>query len=128
MSRSRRDLEANRLDLRAMKLPFVKMNGLGNDFMVVEWPEGLPAHAELDPPLERSAPRRRLRSAAVLAAERPKNGDASYRIFNADGGEVEQCGNGVRCLASFSPPRVGSELTLVGRPAAVARRSCRPSA
>src|SRR6476659_1058535 len=73
---SRRDLEANRLDSRAMKLRFVKMNGLGT--------------------------------------ERPKNGDASYRIFNFDGGEVEQCGNGVRCLASFLAPRLGPELTLVG--------------
>src|SRR6476646_1037538 len=112
---SRRDLEANRLDSRAMKLRFVKMNGLGNDFMVVEWPEGLP---KPDAELVRRWGDRRLGvgfdQLLLLGAERPKNGDASYRIFNADGGEVEQCGNGVRCLASFLAPRVGSELTLVG--------------
>ena len=98
-----------------MKLPFVKMNGLGNDFMVVEWPRG-----------SRCARRgarapwsdRRLGvgfdQLLLLGAERPKTGDASYRIFNADGGEVEQCGNGVRCLARFLAPRAGRELTLVG--------------
>ena len=98
-----------------MKLPFVKMNGLGNDFMVVEWPEG---HPTPDAELVRRWSDRRLGvgfdQLLLLAAERPKNGDASYRIFNADGGEVEQCGNGVRCLASFLAPRAGSELTLVG--------------
>jgi len=112
---SRRDLEANRLDSRAMKLKFVKMNGLGNDFMVVEWPKGRPAP---DAELVRRWGDRRLGvgfdQLLLLGAERPKNGDASYRIFNADGGEVEQCGNGVRCLASFLAPRVGRELTLVG--------------
>ena len=98
-----------------MKLRFVKMNGLGNDFMVVEWPEGLAAP---DAELVRRWSDRRLGvgfdQLLLLGAERPKTGDASYRIFNADGGEVEQCGNGVRCLASFLAPRVGSELTLVG--------------
>ena len=98
-----------------MKLHFVKMNGLGNDFMVVEWPPGRPApDAEL---VRRWADRRLgvgFDQLLVLAPDRPQSGDVSYRIFNADGGEVEQCGNGVRCLASFLAPRVGRELTLVG--------------
>ena len=112
---SRRDPEANRLDSRAVKLRFVKMNGLGNDFMVVEWPKGLAApNAEL---VRRLSDRRLgvgFDQLLLIGAERPTHGDASYRIFNADGGEVEQCGNGVRCLASFLSPRLGPTLTLVG--------------
>jgi diaminopimelate epimerase len=98
-----------------MKLRFVKMNGLGNDFMLVEWPKGRAApDAEL---VRRWADRRRgvgFDQLVLVGAERPQDGDASYRIFNSDGGEVEQSGNGVRCLASFLAPRIGRELTLVG--------------
>ena len=89
-----------------MKLPFTKMNGLGNDFMVVEWPAGRPPpEAEL---IRRWADRRRgvgFDQLLLITSDRPTNGDASYRNFNADGGEVEQCGNGVRCLARFLAPR-----------------------
>ena len=98
-----------------MKLAFTKMNGLGNDFMVVEWPAGRPPpEAEL---IRRWADRRRgvgFDQLLLITGDRPNGGDASYRNFNADGGEIEQCGNGVRCLARFLAPRMGSELTLVG--------------
>ena len=40
---------------------------------------------------------------------------ASYRIFNADGGEVEQCGNGARCVASFLAEAPGEKLSLTSR-------------
>ena len=97
-----------------MKLKFTKMNGLGNDFMVVDWPAGRPAP---DAELVRRWSDRRLGvgfdQLLLLTAERPAGGDAGYRVFNADGGEVEQCGNGARCLAGFLAPRFGSELTLV---------------
>jgi diaminopimelate epimerase len=106
-----------------MKLPFTKMNGLGNDFMVVEWPKDRPPpDAEL---IRRWSDRRRgvgFDQLLLLAGDRPSNGDASYRNFNADGGEIEQCGNGVRCLARYLAPRVGSELTLVGAAGPVAAR------
>jgi diaminopimelate epimerase len=98
-----------------MKLQFVKMNGLGNDFMVVEWPRSRPMP---DAAVLRRWGDRRLGvgfdQLLVLDADGLKRGDVSYRIFNADGGEVQQCGNGVRCLASLLAPRVGRELTLVG--------------
>ena len=58
----------------------------------------------------------------LLGAEPPDGGDASYRIFNSDGGEVEQCGNGVRCLARFLAPRFGSELTLVSPAGSIAAK------
>jgi diaminopimelate epimerase len=97
-----------------MKLAFTKMNGLGNDFMVVEWPaDHAPPAAEL---IRRWADRRRgvgFDQLLLIGNDRPTNGDASYRNFNADGGEIEQCGNGVRCLARFLAPRFGANLTLV---------------
>jgi len=107
-----------------MKLPFTKMNGLGNDFMVVEWPaDRPPPDGEL---IRRWADRRRGIGfdQLLLIANGPPNGggDVSYRNFNADGGEVEQCGNGVRCLARFLAPRLGRELTLVSPAGAVAAR------
>jgi diaminopimelate epimerase len=106
-----------------MKLPFTKMNGLGNDFMVVEWPlDKPPPGPEL---IRRWADRRRgvgFDQLLLVTGEPANGGDASYRNFNADGGEVEQCGNGVRCLARFLAPRLGSELTLVSPAGAVAAR------
>ena len=107
-----------------MKLAFTKMNGLGNDFMVVEWPGDRPTpDAEL---IRRWADRRRGVGfdQLLLVTESRSNGAAaaSYRNFNADGGEVEQCGNGVRCLARYLAPRFGTELTLVSPAGAVAAR------
>jgi diaminopimelate epimerase len=106
-----------------MKLPFTKMNGLGNDFMVVEWPaDRPPPDAEL---IRRWADRRRgvgFDQLLLIAKGPPQDGAASYRNFNADGGEVEQCGNGVRCLARFLAPRFGRDLTLVSPAGAVEAR------
>lgn len=107
-----------------MKLAFTKMNGLGNDFMVVDWP------ADRPPPTSEQvrqwSDRRRgvgFDQLLVIGNARPAGGDASYRIFNADGGEVEQCGNGVRCLARYLAPRFGRErLRLVSPAGTVAAR------
>ncbi|HEV8443810.1 MAG TPA: diaminopimelate epimerase [Steroidobacteraceae bacterium] len=85
-----------------MQLDFTKMHGLGNDFIVFDAPRDgrLPTGAEW----------RRLSArhtgigfdqALVIEPPRRSGTDVYYRIFNADGGEVEQCGNGVRCLAAF---------------------------
>lgn len=85
-----------------MHIRFAKMHGLGNDFMVAEWPSDLPPP---DTQLVRQWADRRLgvgfdQLLLVLPGE-PGRHDARYRIFNADGGEVEQCGNGARCIARF---------------------------
>jgi diaminopimelate epimerase len=79
-----------------MQLNFVKMHGLGNDFMLVEWPEGQPPP---EPGLVRQLGDRRLGVGfdSLLLIER----SSSYRVFNADGSEAEQCGNGARCIAAF---------------------------
>ena len=106
-----------------MKLSFTKMNGLGNDVMVLPWPS---AHVPPAPELiRRWGDRRRgvgFDQLLLVDSVNPTAGDASYRVFNADGGEVEQCGNGVRCLARYLAPQLGSELTLVSPAGAVEAR------
>jgi diaminopimelate epimerase len=116
-------LESSSKRAKSMQLTFHKMNGLGNDFMVVEWPAGRPLP---DAALVRRWADRRLGvgfdQLLVLEPGKPRHGAAAYRIFNADGGEVEQCGNGVRCLAQFLAPRLGAELTLESPAGSIAAR------
>jgi diaminopimelate epimerase len=107
-----------------MKLSFTKMNGLGNDFMVLPWPSGhVPPAAEI---VRRWADRRRgvgFDQLLLVDSEHHTAGaDATYRIFNADGGEVEQCGNGVRCLARYLAPKLGGTLTLASPAGTIAAR------
>ena len=85
-----------------MLLEFTKMHGLGNDFMVVDL---ISQRAYLDTMTIRRLADRNFgigfdQLLIVEAPEHP-NVDFKYRIFNADGSEVEQCGNGVRCFAKF---------------------------
>ena len=83
-------------------LKFTKMHGLGNDFMVID---GISQH--FDPaaaPIAEWADRHRgIGFDQLLLVEAPPLPEAEfgYRIFNADGSEVEQCGNGARCFARF---------------------------
>jgi diaminopimelate epimerase len=86
-----------------MQLEFTKMHGLGNDFIVLDAPtrDGLALSAVQ---WRQLADRHRgIGFDQALVLEPPRSGDtlAYYRIFNANGGEVEQCGNGVRCLAEL---------------------------
>ncbi len=85
-----------------MKLPFTKMEGAGNDFIVLDCTRAA-----------FSLGREQIRKLAdrhfgigfdqLLVVEKPAaaGADFRYRIFNADGGEVEQCGNGARCFVKF---------------------------
>ncbi len=83
-------------------LTFTKMQGLGNDFVVVD---ATREPFTLDAARIRALADRRFGVGCdqVLVVERPGRPDADfrYRIFNADGGEVEQCGNGARCFVKF---------------------------
>ena len=85
-----------------MKLRFCKMQGLGNDFVVLD---GVRTRLELTPAqLRRLADRHfGVGCDQILLVEPPTQAgvDFRYRIFNADGGEVEQCGNGARCCVRF---------------------------
>ncbi len=84
-----------------MTFSFTKMQGLGNDFVVID---AVRQQVPLDSQTIRALADRRFGVGCdqVLVVE-PAQGDADfrYRIFNADGGEVEQCGNGARCFVVF---------------------------
>lgn len=84
------------------KLQFTKMHGLGNDFVVLD---GIRQNVALAPAQFRLLADRRLGVGCdqILVVERATRPDADfrYRIYNADGGEVEQCGNGARCFVKF---------------------------
>jgi diaminopimelate epimerase len=101
-----------------MRIEFLKMHGLGNDFMVFD------ATAHVGSEFLDSA---RLRALAdrhtgvgfnqALILEAPKNPRSRifYRVFNSDGSEVEQCGNGARCVAALMfarDPELGRDLDL----------------
>ncbi|HCB12274.1 MAG TPA: diaminopimelate epimerase, partial [Gammaproteobacteria bacterium] len=81
---------------------FTKMHGLGNDFVVID---RINQTAALAPEHIRHLADRRFGIGCdqILLVETPQRADADfrYRIFNADGSEVEQCGNGARCFARF---------------------------
>src|SRR5712691_9319874 len=85
-----------------MKLAFTKMHGLGNDFVVLD---GVHQSFSLTPIQIRKIADRRFGigcdQVLIVVASNKKDVDFRYRIFNADGGEVEQCGNGARCFARF---------------------------
>ena len=85
-----------------MTLSFTKMHGLGNDFVVID---AIRQAVVLSAPQIRFiADRRRgIGCDQVLLVEQAESADADfrYRIFNADGSEVGQCGNGARCFARF---------------------------
>ena len=85
-----------------MLVKFTKMHGLGNDFMVVDL---ISQHAHFRPEqIKRLADRNfGIGFDQLLLVEPPGRPDVDfrYRIFNADGSEVEQCGNGARCFARF---------------------------
>ncbi|KEQ16483.1 diaminopimelate epimerase [Endozoicomonas numazuensis] len=85
-----------------MLLHFTKMHGLGNDFMVVDM---VTQSVRITPEKIRSLSDRNFGIGfdQLLIVEPPTDPamDFRYRIFNADGSEVEQCGNGARCFARF---------------------------
>ncbi|MBU2641062.1 MAG: diaminopimelate epimerase [Thiobacillus sp.] len=85
-----------------MNLRFTKMHGLGNDFVVID---GITQTVALTPEQCRHLADRHFGIGCdqILLVEKPTRDDVDfrYRIFNADGGEVEQCGNGARCFVRF---------------------------
>lgn len=85
-----------------MQLKFTKMHGAGNDFVVID---ATKTPAEFTPEQWQRLADRRFGIGAdqILVVEQPTvNGaDFRYRIYNNDGGEVEQCGNGARAFARF---------------------------
>lgn len=85
-----------------MVIEFTKMHGLGNDFVVID---AISQAINLNSEQIKAIADRHFGIGCdqLLLVERPESSNAEfrYRIFNADGGEVEQCGNGARCFAVF---------------------------
>ncbi len=85
-----------------MQLNFTKMHGLGNDFVVID---AINNPITFTPSQVRLLADRRFGVGCdqILMVEHPRTAgvDFRYRIFNADGSEVQQCGNGARCFARF---------------------------
>ncbi len=85
-----------------MKLKFTKMHGAGNDFVVID---AIRQNIDITPEIARFLAHRQLGVGAdqILVVESPRmeNVDFRYRIFNADGSEVQQCGNGARTFVKF---------------------------
>lgn len=97
-------------------LNFTKMHGLGNDFVVID---GINQAVNLSPEQIRLMSERHFGIGfdQLLLVEKPvsDNADFKYRIFNADGSEVSQCGNGARCFARFVRDKglfAGDEITV----------------
>jgi len=85
-----------------MRVKFTKMQGVGNDFVVLD---AINQSIELDPATAHRLADRHFGVGCdqVLVIERPRTPgtDFYYRIFNADGGEVQHCGNGARCFLRY---------------------------
>jgi diaminopimelate epimerase len=85
-----------------LRLKFTKMQGAGNDFVVLD---GFSRTLEMSPQRARRIADRHFGVGCdqILLVERSQRSDADfrYRIWNSDGGEVEQCGNGARCFVRF---------------------------
>ena len=84
------------------KLAFTKMHGLGNDFVVLN---GISQVLDLTPEQVRWIADRRFGvgcdQVLIVEASAERGVDFRYRIYNADGAEVQQCGNGARCFARY---------------------------
>jgi diaminopimelate epimerase len=87
-----------------MKRPFHKMHGLGNDFVIVDARE---QPFEVTPPLARAIANRRTGVGCdqLIVLEPSATADLRMRIWNADGGEVEACGNATRCVVQLTGAR-----------------------
>ncbi|RMG60674.1 MAG: diaminopimelate epimerase [Deltaproteobacteria bacterium] len=86
-----------------MRIPFVKMNGTGNDFIIIDGRKGLDLGMER-PEFVRRVCRRResIGADGVIFVEPSKKANFRWDFYNADGSSAEMCGNGSRCVARFA--------------------------
>jgi diaminopimelate epimerase len=101
-----------------MSRPFLKMNGLGNDFVVVEARSQpfAPSVAEVRAIADREAG---IGCDQLIGIEASPRADAFMRIWNADGGEVEHCGNAARCVGWLLLEASGREAVTLDTPSGV---------
>ena len=86
-----------------MKIPFMKMSGSGNDFILINHCEPLLKDDRVKEFVQKVC-RRRISVGAdgLILIERSEKADFKWRFYNADGSEAEMCGNGGRCAARFA--------------------------
>ena len=86
-----------------MRIDFTKMHGVGNDFIVFDAPadESCPCRTSACAASPTATPASASTRPWCWSAPRRADTAVFYRIFNADGDEVEQCGNGARCIAAL---------------------------
>jgi diaminopimelate epimerase len=103
---------------RSMRRPFLKMNGLGNDFVVVEARSQpfAPSPAEVRGIAGREDG---IGCDQLIAIEASPRADAFMRIWNADGGEVEHCGNAARCVGWLILEASGRDVARLETPSGV---------
>jgi diaminopimelate epimerase len=101
-----------------MRIEFLKMQGLGNDFLVFD-AAAVAAHTHFDGGTLRALADRHtgvgFDQALMLETPRDASSRVFYRVFNSDGTEVEQCGNGARCIAALlyaRAPELGRDLVM----------------
>jgi diaminopimelate epimerase len=86
-----------------MKIPFMKMSGSGNDFILIDHREPFLEEDRLKEWIRKVCQRRiSVGADGLILIERSKKADFNWRFYNADGSEAEMCGNGGRCAARFA--------------------------
>ena len=85
------------------KIPFIKMNGCGNDFIVIDNRQNIMQDYDLPEFIRRVCTRRvSIGADGFMMVERSDKADFKMRYFNSDGSEGEMCGNGARCISRFA--------------------------
>jgi diaminopimelate epimerase len=86
-----------------MKIPFMKMSGSGNDFILIDHRKSVLDEKEMKEFAQKVCQRRvSIGADGLILIERSEKADFKWRFFNADGSEAEMCGNGGRCAARFA--------------------------
>ena len=85
-----------------LKIPFMKLSGAGNDFVIIDNREGVVPYENTDFVTKVCQRRMSVGADGILLVENTAKADFRMRYFNADGGEVETCGNGARCISKFA--------------------------
>ena len=100
--------------------PFIKMHGLGNDFVVLD---GRTTRITVDAKLVQAISNRRTGVGCdqVILLESSDRADLFMRIYNSDGSEVEACGNAARCVAQLITQETGAENILLETTADILR-------
>lgn len=84
------------------KIPFMKLSGAGNDFVIIDNRQNIIPDDKINFVIKVCARRVSVGADGLLLVEESEVADFSMRYFNADGSEAETCGNGARCISKFA--------------------------